>query len=326
MLFRPWLIPFVVIFWCVTSGWLLVEKILPSLAPTAAPGHQAFYAVEGRPVAWTVLWNDQPLGWALSQTHREEDGGMEVESMLHFDRLPMNDVLPAWTKLLLRTSFGPQELLAFDARGHLSIDAAGSLRSFRSAIDLPASGDQIVLSGTIDNGDVTVLVSTRDMHYSTSRHLPSNIALGDELSPQATLPGLFPNRRWTVPIYSPLRPGQSPIEILHAHVAAEESMFWDDALLRVHVVHYRDDPASHHEPRSRLWVDRGGKVLKQESIVLGSKLVFVRRTDEAAERLLATIGVEPSGVETPPVPVEIETQAAPDVQPRSDQAAEAEPS
>jgi hypothetical protein len=27
------MIPLVLIFWCVTSGWLLVEKILPGLSP-----------------------------------------------------------------------------------------------------------------------------------------------------------------------------------------------------------------------------------------------------------------------------------------------------
>lgn len=301
MLFRPWLIPFVVLFWCATSGWLLVEKILPSLATGAPPGHQAFYAEQGKPVAWTVLWNDQPLGWALSQSRREGDGGLEVESVLHFDRLPVQEMLPAWTKLILRDSFDPQATFSFDARGHMSIGPGGSLRSFRSTIDLPAAADRIVLSGAIDDGTVTVLVSTRDVHYSTSRTLPSNISLGDELSPQATLPGLSLNRRWTVPIYSPLRTGQSPIEILHAHVASEEAMFWDDSLSRVHVVHYRDDPASHHEPRCRLWVDRHGKVLKQESVLLGSKLIFIRRTDEAAERLLSTIGVEPQRLE-PPAP------------------------
>lgn len=302
MLVRPWLIPFVVVFWFVTSGWLLVEKILPTLSPGTPPGHQAAHAADGTPVGWTVLWNDQPLGWALSQSRREGDGGMEVETTLHFDRLPMDEILPAWAKLLVRQSFDPKAVIALDARGHLSIDAAGSLRSFRSAIGSPSSAEQVVLSGTIDDGNVTVLISAGDVHYSTSRHLPTNVTLGDELSPQARLPGLFPNRRWTVPIYSPLRPGQPPVEVLHAQVVAEETMFWDDALVRVAVVHYRDDPASHHEPRCRLWVDRQGNVLKQESVVLGSRLVFLRRTDEAAERLLATIGVEPTGMEPEPLP------------------------
>jgi hypothetical protein len=66
-------------------------------------------------------------------------------------------------------------------------------------------------------------------------------------------------------------------------------MFWDDKLVRVDVVHYRDDPATHREPRCRLWVDRSGRVLKQESLMLGSKLVFLRRSDEAAVDLISSV-------------------------------------
>jgi glycosyltransferase A (GT-A) superfamily protein (DUF2064 family) len=55
------------------------------------------------------------------------------------------------------------------------------------------------------------------------------------------------------------------------------------------VVHYRDDPSAHHEPRTTLWVDLSGRVLKQESVVLGSRLAFLRRGDDEAERLAATI-------------------------------------
>jgi len=291
MLHRPWLIPLVVIFWGVTSGWLLVEKILPSLSPGSPPGYQAFYTSENRlvPVAWTVLWNDQPLGWATSQSERTPEGGMEVKSLLHFDRLPINEVLPTWAKLLLRQSFDPGISYALDARGHLSIDPKGDLRSFSSVVSLPATADRVVLDGRIDKGEVTVDVRAHGMNYTVSRHLPNRITIGDELSPQARLPGLYQNRQWTVPVYSPLRPGQAPIQILHAKVAGEESIFWDDALVRVDVVHYRDDPAVHREPRCRLWVDRSGRVLKQESLMLGSKLVFVRRSDEAAEDLIAGV-------------------------------------
>ena len=291
MLYRPWLIPLVVLFWCVSSGWLLLAKILPSLSPGSPPGYQALYMAENRliPVAWTVLWNDQPLGWATSQSERTEVGGMEVESLLHFDRLPIDEVLPAWTKLLLRQSLTPGVSYALDARGHLTIDPQGDLRSFQSVVSLPATADRVFLNGRIDKGEVTVDVRAHGMNYTVSRHLPRQITIGDELSPQATLPGLYYNRQWTVPVYSPLRPGQAPIQILHARVAGEESMFWDDKLVRVDVVHYRDDPAAHREPRCRLWVDRSGRVLKQESLMLGSKLVFLRRSDEAAVDLISSV-------------------------------------
>jgi hypothetical protein len=301
MLQRPWLTPVVIIFWFVTSGWLVVEKVVPSLCPGAPPGSQAFYTTGNRfiPVAWTVVLNDRPMGWATSRSERTEDGCMEVESLLHFDTLSNDEVLPAWTKMLLRTSYDPTVSLSLDARGHLTIDPRGDLKSFSSTIVLPATADRVFLNGTIDAGEATVNLQARGMHYTTTRRLPNHIAIGDELSPQATLPGLYQGRKWTVPVYSPLRPGHAPIEILHAQVCGEESLFWDDKLVRVDVVHYRADPSSHHEPRCRLWVDRSGRVLKQESVMLGSKLVFVRRSDEAAERLLE--GIDTVAVEGRPL-------------------------
>jgi len=295
MLQRPWLTPIVIVFWLATSGWLVMAKVLPSLCPGSPPGSQAFYTAGNRliPVAWTVVLNERPMGWATSRSQRTEEGGMEVESLLHFDHLPIDEVLPAWTKILLRQSLDPGMSLALDARGRLSIDPQGDLRSFSSTIIVPATADRVFLSGTIEKGEATVSLNARGMHYTTTRYLPNAIAIGDELSPQATLPGLYKSRRWTVPIYSPLRPGHAPIEILHAEVTGEESIFWEDVLVRVDVVQYRSDPTSHHEPRCRLWVDRSGRVLKQESALLGSKLVFVRRSDKAAERLIAGIDAEP---------------------------------
>ena len=294
MLHRPWFTPIVVVFWCVTSGWLLVEKILPSLAPGSPPGDQAIYTSDSGliPVAWTVHWNDQPLGWAIAESQRTPLGGLVVDSRMHFDRLPLDEILPAWTSLLVRKALPQGGGLTFDARGRLAIDPAGDLRSFMSVVNVPGSTEQVLLNGTVDAGAVRVQVQTGEIRYETTRHLPDRMMIGDELSPQATMPGLFEGRRWTVPIYSPLRAGGSPIEILHAEVGPEETIYWEGRLVRVHPVAYREDPASRREPRSRLWADRTGRVLRQEALLLGAKLAFVRRSDEAAARLAATLAEE----------------------------------
>jgi len=289
MLHRPWSMPLVVLFWMVTSGWLLVTKILPSLAPGSPPGHQAFYTADNRlvPVAWTVLWNDRPLGWATSQAERMEEGGIEVESLLHFDRLPINEVLPPWAKRLLPPSFNANAAYPLDARGRLSIDQRGDLRSFSSTVSLPATEGSVFLDGRIDKAEVTVDVRANGISYTSSQQLPGRLTIRDELSPQAMLPGLYQNRQWTVPVYSPLRAGRAPIQILRATVVGQESIVWEDQLVRVDIVHYLDDSAPHHDPICRLWVDRSGRVLKQESLVLGAKLIFVRRSDKAAADLIA---------------------------------------
>ena len=291
MLQRSWLTPLVIGFWCTTMGWLVVEKILPSFSMDSPPGYQSLYASDNRmiPVAWTVLWNDRALGWAASQSQRNESGGLIVDSLLHFDNLPVAQMLPAWTKLLLSKALAGDQLLAMDARGRLSIDREGQLQSFSSVVNLPGTNDGLLLNGTIENGRVCVVVHVGDKRYETSRHLPANLMIGDELSPQATLPGLYPGRRWTVPLYNPLCSSHSPIELLHAIVAGQEKMFWENRLVNVDRVDYRDDLATAHEARCRLWVDRSGRVLKQEAIVLGVRLTFLRCSDSAAESLATRV-------------------------------------
>ncbi len=307
MLHRSWFTFFVVAFWLLTSSWLVTAKILPSWRPGSPPGYQGLYGSGGRlgPVGWTVQWNGSPLGWALAESTRGSDGGLSVESWLHFERLPVEEVLPSWASTLVTGMLRNRGTATFDARGRLRIDSAGKLRAFRSAVSVADMADDVVLEGTVRDGEVAIDVRAGELRYQTSRHLPDQLTLGDELSPQASMPGLYEGRRWTVPVYSPLRPGLSPLEILHAEVGPEETMFWENNLIRVHVVSYREDPSSSRPPRSRLWVDRGGRVLKQESMVLSGTIVFVRRTDEDAARLVteAAASNEPhAGLLGAPVP------------------------
>lgn len=300
MLHRPWLAPVVVAFWCLTTGWLLTAKVLPSLRPGAPPGYQAFYANGGRlmPVAWTVQWNGSPLGWALTDAVRTAQGGIDVRNRLRFDRLPLDEMLPGWMGMALQRSLRQEGVGAFDSTGHLSIDAEGRLRTFNSTIGMPGTAERVVLDGVVDQGAVTITVRMGDLRYEATRHLPEQMMIGDELSPQAMMPGLVEGRRWTVPVYSPLRPGASPLQILHALVEGEENMFWDNRLVRVHLVTYREDPSGSREPRCRLWVDRAGRVLKHESSILGSKLAFLRRTDEDSTHLAESVPAQDDGVPT----------------------------
>jgi len=291
MLQRPWMIPCVAAFWLLANGWLFVAKILPGMRTGAPPGQQALYASGDAlvPIGWTVSWNERPLGWALTESARNDEGGMEVKSWLHFDHVPLDEMVPAWVGNLIRTvadAGGPRR---FDAEGRLAIDPAGRLRTFRSAVVLPGAAAPIILEGTVDDGQVAMVVTAGDLRYDTTRTFPPDVSLGDELSPQATLPGLYEGRRWKVPIYSPLRPGQAAIDVLHAEVGPEEAMFWENRLVRVRIVTYRDDPTSSREPRCRMWVDLDGRVLRQDALLLGSALSFLRRSDEAALRLLEEV-------------------------------------
>ncbi|MDA1200513.1 MAG: hypothetical protein O3C39_02405 [Planctomycetota bacterium] len=290
MLQRPFFTPVAIGFWCITSGWLVAAKILPAWQPGAPPGHQGLYATAGglAPVAWTVSCNGRPIGGALTRSIRSERAGVFVDSRLHFDSLPWNEILPGWATRLVTRLMPADHDSPFDARGRLAIDDAGKLRSFSSVVQLPGRRHPLVLTGTVNEGAVTIHVAAGELRYEVTRHVPTDMMIGDELSPQAMLPGLEPGRRWTVPVYSPLRPGQSPLEILHAEVGDRETIFWDDTLIAVHVVNYREELSSDREPRCRLWVDQTGRVLRQEAALLGARLTFDRRSDDEAARMAST--------------------------------------
>lgn len=292
MLSRPWLSPVIVSCWAAAMGWLVTSKIMPTLAGDAPPGCQALYATDNKlvPVAWSVQWNEAPVGYSVSRAVRLPDAGLVVDNVLHFDVLPLDEMIPLWLRPMIQADLSSRATLPFDSRGSVAIDGRGRLQSFGSTVTLPGSSDRIVLAGTVKDDVVSVVASAQGMQYEVDRHLPDGMVLGDELSPQATLPGLSVGRRWTVPTFSPLRPTGAPIEILHAHVTGERSFFWDDHLVRVYEVCYRTDPtAPHHEPRFTMLVDMNGRVLKQDSVLLGARLTFVRRSDKDAARLAETV-------------------------------------
>jgi hypothetical protein len=304
MLQRPFFTPTVIALWFVTTGWLTIAKILPDWQPGSPPGQQTLYASGERllPVAWTVFCNEQPVGWAITRTTRSADRGVFVDSHLHFDRLPWDKMLPGWATLLVQRLVPGNDPGTFDARGRLAIDEAGDLRSFSSVVHLPGTDQPLVLTGTVEDGTVAIKVTAGELGYEATRHLPTTAMLGDELSPQATLPDLHAGRRWTVPVYSPLRPGRSPIEVLHAEVGGEETMYWEDGFVQAKVVSYRDDPSSDREPRCRLWVDPAGRVLRQEAALLGAAVAFVRRSDEEAARMAAAEAAWSPGASPPSDP------------------------
>lgn len=292
MLNRPWLIPVIIAAWAISMNWLVTAKISPTWSETAPPGNQILYATDNKliPVAWTVLWNDAPVGYAISRATRLPDRALEVDSVLHFDFMPLDEMLPLWLQSFVQPGMSRRITIPFDTRGTVVLDSRGSLKSFTSTVAIPGTEGCIALKGAVNDGLASVVVDAHGMLYEAERRIPDDVMVGDELSPQATMPGLAVGRRWTVPTYSPLRPAGSPIELLHAHVTGEQVFFWQDTLTRVHEVCYRTDPtAPHHDPRFTMLVDMNGRVLKQDSMFLGARLTFIRRSDKDAEQLAAKI-------------------------------------
>ena len=270
----------------VANGWLFVSKILPTLNPGTPPGYQAFYTTgsQPRPVAWTIMLNDRAVGSALSLAEDSGDGGLIVRSNLRLEHLPVDEIVPAWAQIFIGNVLAAHPTITLEAAGRMKIDRYGHLRQFQSLVRVPDSEQRVKLEGMIaDNNKVVVSLKAGGIHYETDRYLPDGVSIGDELSPQAMMPGLYQGRTWTVPIYSPLRPGHKPMEILHAKVAGQETLHFDGQFVTTDIVNYRSDTSDHRPPRSRMWVEPRGRVLRHEAVILGSKLQFVRCPDDVAE-------------------------------------------
>jgi hypothetical protein len=95
----------------------------------------------------------------------------------------------------------------------------GRLVSFESRVRIAEIRDAIKISGQVEGSTLTITVRSGDIPTTVECYLPPNALMSDELSPQAMIPALRVGQRWTVPLYSPFRPPNSPMEILHAWVS-----------------------------------------------------------------------------------------------------------
>ncbi len=289
----------VVVFWLSTMTWLIVAKVLPPLQVGEPPSYRSVYAVDRdsppEPICWEMLWNDQPMGWALTVVQRMRTDVTEVRSFVHFDRVPIDELAPPLIRPILRRTVKPMGTLAMEANSRVEIDPLGRLARIHSTMKAVGFETEIVIDGRVYGSTLKGEVRTGRLKQEFERYLPPNALTGDELSPQARIPGLRIGQEWTVPVYSPLRfsDSRNPVEILHAKVEDRESVVIGEESNIALVVVYRSDSGSilgqGQAPRGKLWVAEDGTVLKQTSRIFGSELTFLRADSKSSERIV-TIG------------------------------------
>ena len=103
--------------------------------------------------------------------------------------------------------------------------------------------------------------------------------------PQSRMPGLYEGRKWTVEVYSPLRPSTDPMEIMQATSGRRDLITWGGkggkrvaGRLPGRSGKRRDARAA--RKHAWLWVRDDGVVLQHRIAVLDSTLTFVRMPAE----------------------------------------------
>jgi hypothetical protein len=286
----------VVALWLATMSWLAVKKVLPPLLVGEPPSYRQVIEAQNRdpPVGWRVLWKGKQLGWALTDTKLQPSGLTEVHGRVHFDTFPIGAVTPVWLQPFLGLVKKPVEQLHLDASSEILIDTFGRLLRFDSAMRLPPLIDKITMRGIVDGGQLELVVSLPTQTFSHEVPLPPNALLADALSPQSRLPGLHVGQTWSVPVFNPLWPSKSPVEVISAKVEKVEAILWNGSREDAWLVVYRHESGTSggekQNVQGKLWVRRDGAVLRQEAMLFDSPIVFVRLTDKRAAKLLQTAG------------------------------------
>ncbi len=293
--------------WLASMTWLVTDKILPSLLVGDPPNYRTILAARKSepPVGWRLLFNGQPIGWALSAAFPLPNELTEVRSRVHFDELPLADFTPGLLGQLLGLTKFSRVALEVDTGSTLLIDPLGRLSRFTSTVRLEDFDQVIHMEGTVENGDLKVSLRAGEVTYDETVGMPSDAILSDSLSPQTRLPGLRLGQKWTVPSVSPLSPSfKDAVEILHAAVEQTELIEWNGQKRNALVVVFRSDPGiglgTGKRPRGRLWVLPDGTVVRQEVSIFGSKMTFVRMGDPEAEGLADRIRLQDSPMPLPP--------------------------
>jgi hypothetical protein len=287
----------VIVAWLASMGWLVKTKVLPPLLVGEPPSYRQVIEAQNHdpPAGWRVSWKGNPLGWALTDTKSQSNGLTEVHGRVHFDTFPIGSVTPIWLQPFLGLAKKPLDQLSLDATSTMLIDTFGRLLRFDSAVELAPLLDEVTMRGTVEGGQLQLVVRSGNQSFSHELSLPPKALLADALSPQTRLPGLHIGQTWSVPVFNPIWPTKSPIEIISAKVEESDTILWDGEPQRTLVVVYRHESgtagkADQKNVQGRLWVRDDGVVLRQEAMLFDSSIVFVRLTGEEAAKLLEKAG------------------------------------
>lgn len=289
-MYSRWFNAAVVLLWLTTMAWLVVEKVLPPLLVGDPPNVQTVLEAQRNepPVGWSVALNDEPLGWAVGQTQRLSNETTQINTLVQFDRISLAQILPAWARRFVGALDEPLGEFSMQAESTLIIDPLGRLTNLESQVRFLPLYEVVFLQGTMEGNTLKLRFSSGTMTKETEIYMHSGGMMADAFSPQSQLPGLKVGQRWTVPVYSPLRPVSEPLEILEASVERREPVLWRHRAEDAWLVVYRAESgttSSGQLPRGRLWVRDDGTVIRQELTILGSTVVFERLPEKESVAL-----------------------------------------
>ncbi len=301
-MYRRWYYVAVIGLWLTSMTWLVSQKVLPPILQGEPPSaREVFEAQKRQPVvAWELMLDGRPLGWALSTVIDSPHDLTEIRSRVHIDRLPLERFTDGWVGAMMSLVKRQTDvnMLQVDTENTVAVDLLGNLVRFDSTIKVGPKQKLARIEGVVHGDSLLLTVEAGDHKLGPKEYPVSDALLGNSFAPDTQLPKLHDGQTWTVRTYNPLKPF-SPLEIIEAKVEGSELLAWNGRHPLVWRVVFRRDSGSGlidgDRVRGQLWVTRDGTVLKQEVVILDATLTFSRLTDDEAVRLEKAAAETPSG-------------------------------
>lgn len=287
----------IILFWLATMTWLVVVKVAPALRRGEPPDYRVASVErmqDSLPVIWEIKWNYSPVGWAANRAARRPDGGSIIQSRVQFSEFRTPTELPAGLRLLIEKLVGGTRTLTLRLDNTTQLSPSREFEFLDSSVRLhddPREVPFIRIKGTVENNRLAMQFWVGGQESPTSKvvPIPPQSLVSDEFSPRGFLPNLRLHQEWTTYQVSPLPP-PGVQKVVTAKVEHYEPIAWNGAVTEALVVVYREDAGAGSwaadEYLGRLWVrPTDGMVLKQEIILLGARLTFVRGGEDENREL-----------------------------------------
>jgi hypothetical protein len=278
----------VVLLWAGTMSWLMVDRILPPFFQGEPPSHGR--PVRDEPICWQIEYQDEPIGYAVSQAVPGALDTTEVYSRVTLEKIGIRELAPQWMGSLVR-GIGK---ISVDTRSRLVLDSLGNLSSFETKIRLNDMPLVMRVWGRIEGPELRLKIQSGEITHEMSYPVPSQSLLANELIPEPKLLQVYVGRKWQQEVFSPFRPPTSSMEIVQAEVVEEGKIEHQGESVNARTIEYRSltaaGVAADNTLRAVIWVADDGMVLRQDVYLMNARLRFERCTEppmiELAHKLL----------------------------------------
>ncbi len=273
--------------WLAAMTWLVTERILPPFfrgdVPVSRPSNQT------EPVAWRIEMEGKECGVAVLQAVAGEGGVKEVHSLMQLNHIETPRAAPLWLAPMLNSI----RSLTISMRTTTVYDRLDELSSFQSRLQVSRPDLPIDIRGRIVDKKMKLTIRVGEITKRYDHPWPGGSLLGGDVTPSGRLLPLYEGRQWTQEVYSPFGSPNAPTELIVAKVTEPLRLTHNGQSIDGWRVEFRSSEVTGSTDEGRMRADllvaTDGRILRQDTYFFGSKITFLRESDEVSEERAALL-------------------------------------